>query len=76
MTPFSDYNGTRWGIECGTLARVDAPQFNYAERNPVNWMSGFIVLTFHSGRLLPPEPVYVLDERRGHITFRGQLIKV
>lgn len=76
ITSYTDYNGCRWGIECGTLARTDGPQFNYAERNPVNQLSGFVVLTFSRGRLLPPEAVYVLSEREGLVFWRGETLKV
>lgn len=75
VTPFSDYNGTRYGVDCGTLADPYGPQFaDYTELNPVNWRSGFAVLTFDRGRLLPPELVQVFDPQT--IAFRGQLIHV
>lgn len=73
--PFSDYRGTRYGVDCGTLAGAYGPQFvDYTEDSPVNWRSGFIVLTFRSGRLMWPEPVYVIDEN--HVGFQGQEIEV
>jgi hypothetical protein len=60
VTPWTDYNGTRYGVDCGTLAQPHGPQFNdYTEDNPVNWRSGF-----------------VLDEERGLVTFRGTVIRV
>lgn len=75
VTPFDDYNGTRYGVDTGTLADPDGPQFrNYTEENPTNWRSGFFVLTFFRGRLLWPEPVKVFDE--GFIEFRGQVMDV
>lgn len=74
VTPFDDYNGTRWGVDTGTLADPYGPQFDYGEDNPVNHRSGFIVLTFVDGVLLWPEIVRVVDEK--HIDFRGKLIKV
>lgn len=74
VTPFDDYNGTRWGVDTGTLAQPDGPQFSYAEDNPMNHRSGFIIMTFHRGRLLWPEIVNVIDQ--DHIGFRGQVIKV
>lgn len=77
VTPFSDYNGTRWGIDCGTLAEVQGPQFtDYTEDNPLNWRSGFVVLTFWNGKLLDPELVRVMDEQKGLAVFRGQVIEV
>jgi hypothetical protein len=40
VTPWTDYNGTRWGVDCGTLAEPDGPQFmDYTEDNPKNWRS-------------------------------------
>lgn len=75
VQPMTDYNGTRWGVDCGTMAEPNGPQFNdYLEDNPVNWRSGFIVLTFHKGRLLWPEVVSVVGP--DEVDFRGQIIKV
>lgn len=68
-TPLGDYRGRRYGIDCGTLADPAGPQFAYTESGPLNWGSGFYVLTFKGGRLLPPEPC-VID--RGHAWFRGE----
>jgi len=73
--PFDDYNGTRWGVDSGTMADPYGPQFaDYTELSPVNWRSGFAVLTFIAGELLQPEVVRVV--RRGEVDFRGQLVKV
>ena len=77
VTPFSDYNGTRWGVDTGTLAGIDpmGPQFaDYLEDNPVNWRSGFAVLTFHHGRLLWPELVHVISATE--VEFRGKVHEV
>lgn len=74
VTPLSDYSGTRFGIDTGTLAEPYGEQFEYTEDNPVNWRSGFIVLTFHRGMLLWPEIVHVLNETE--VEFRGQVIEV
>jgi len=52
VTPYADYNGNRFGVDTGTLAETDGPQFmNYLEDSPTNWRSGFAVLTFHDGKL-------------------------
>lgn len=69
VTPFSDYNGRRWGVDTGTLAEPYGDQFVYTEMNPVNWCSGFCVLTIKDGMLLPPELCEVLD---GVAYFRGE----
>jgi hypothetical protein len=74
VTPFSDYNGNRFGVDTGTLAETDGPQFTYAEINPSNHRSGFAVLNFFNGQLLWPELVHKFDE--DHIEFRGEVIDV
>jgi hypothetical protein len=77
VTPFDDYRGTRYGVDTGTLADPLGPQFeNYLEQSPTNWRSGFAVLTFHKGQLLWPEVCRVLDEQKGLIEFRGQVMDV
>lgn len=76
VTPYTDYNGTRYGVDTGTLANIRGDQFMYLEDNPVNWRSGFAVGTLHDGELLPPELVTVMDEDEGLICFRGEVIKV
>ena len=72
----TDYNGTRWGVDSGCIATSRGPQFTYTEENPHNWRSGFAVLTWLKGVLLPPELVTVLDEKAGTIWFRGKVITV
>ena len=71
VTPWGDYRGRRYGVDTGTLAEPYGPQFNYTEAGPVNWCSGFAVLTFHEGRLLPPELAVV---EHGKTWFRGQMV--
>ena len=75
VTPFSDYNGVRYGIDTGTLAEPYGPQFeDYTEQGPLNWRSGFAVLTFVDGKLLLPE--LVTTHSPDSIEFRGRVIKV
>jgi hypothetical protein len=74
VTPFSDYNGCRYGVDTGTLAEIDGPQFTYGELNPSNHRSGFAVLNFFNGKLLWPELVHKFDE--GMVEFRGEVIDV
>jgi hypothetical protein len=74
VTPFADYNGTRFGIDTGTLAEPYGPQFEYGEGNPLNHRSGFAVCTIKDGKLLWPELVHKWSE--GHIEFRGEVIDV
>lgn len=75
VTPFTDYRGTRWGVDSGCLADTDSRAFiDYTEQNPLNWRSGFCILTFQDGVLLPPELVMKWGEDR--VTFRGKILKV
>lgn len=75
VTPWTDYNGTRYGVDTGTLADPDGAQFlDYTEDGPKNWRSGFAVLTFRGGRLMWPEVVHVLDSE--HAEFRGEILTV
>ena len=73
--PLVDYNGLRFGIEGGCLADPMGDQFvGYTEDNPLNWMQGFVALTFKAGRLLWPEFVYAIDDSR--VVFRGEIHEV
>jgi len=74
VTPWTDYGGTRYGVDTGTLSDVNGDQFEYSEDNPKNHRSGFAVLTFYNGRLMPPELVEVISE--DEVYFRGQVISV
>lgn len=75
VSPFTDYNGTRWGVETGTLADPNGKQFvDYSEDNPKPHQSGFIVLTIRDYELLWPEVVYV--RAPGEVEFRGNVIRV
>lgn len=71
VRPWTDYNGTRYGVDTGTLSEPFSDQFAYAEDNPRNWRSGFAVLKFVDGRLLPPE---VCEVARGAAWFRGEQV--
>ena len=71
VTPWVDYNGRRYGVDSGTLAEPSGDQFVYTEENPVNWCSGFVVLTFKNGMLLPPELCEVIN---GVAYFRGEKV--
>jgi hypothetical protein len=75
VTPWTDYVGTRYGVDTGCLADPDHKAFvDYTEAGPKNWRSGFCVLTFKNGKLLYPELVSVWDDN--HVQFRGSLLKV
>ena len=71
VMPWTDYNGNRYGVDCGTLSDADGSQFDYCEDNPKNWRAGFVVLTFHEGRMLMPELVQVCGD--GQVEFRGKV---
>jgi len=74
VIPFTDYGGTRYGVDTGCLADLNGKQFAYGEDNPVNHRSGFAVLTIKNGKLLYPELVLVNDDRT--VQFRGELYRV
>lgn len=71
VTPWTDYTGTRYGVDTGTLAAIEGNQFDYSEDNPKNWRSGFAVLNFIDYQLMPPELVQVIDDK---FYFRGELM--
>lgn len=75
VMPFTDYYGTRWGVDAGCMADPDGPQFvDYTEDNPKDWREGFAVLTFHKGELMDPELVRVRDD--SHVVYRATIIEV
>jgi hypothetical protein len=76
VIPFTDMRGTRWGVDAGCLAATAGEQFDYTMDTPVNWVSGFAVLTIRNGILFPPELCSVVDEQRGTVWFRGTEIAV
>jgi len=75
VSPLTDDNGTRFGVDGGMLADTHGPQFTgYLEDNTRDWRSGFVLLTFVNGKLLWPEVIHVV--KPGTIEFRGKLIIV
>ena len=82
VTPFNDYSGIRFGVDSGSLAGIYSqknepvgPQFlDYTEDGPLNWRSGFVILTFEKGELLWPEVVHVVDRHR--YQYRGKVFKI
>jgi len=74
--PMSTYRKhTIYGVNTGTLSEPYAEQFvHYTEDNPADVRSGFAVLTFWKGILLPPELCEVIDE--GTAVFRGEILKL
>lgn len=75
VTPVTDFNGTRWGVDTGMLADPRGPQFqSYTESGVTDWRSGFVVLTYSNGRLLWPQIAHVISDKE--IDFKGEVIRV
>lgn len=72
MSPIN--GGNIYGVDTGMLADPWGPQFAYAEQGPRNWRSGFAILSFHDGRLMPPELCQVIEDDA--VFFRGNRIEV
>jgi len=66
--PLTNYRGTFYGIETGTLADPHGEQFFYTEDNPLNWQSGFVVLSLDGPRL----NVELVEVQDNKAFFRGQ----
>ena len=72
VQPITDYNGTRYGIQTGTLADPDGEQFvHYTEDGCKDWRSGFALMSFERGRLMLPELIQVCGENE--VEFRGAI---
>jgi hypothetical protein len=72
--PVADYNGTRWGVQTGTLADPNSQQFSYTEDQPKDWGQGYVVLSFERSKMLQPEIVRVVGE--DEVDFRGAIHRV
>lgn len=74
VRPVSDYGRyDRYGVDTGCVADKDHRAFSYTEDSPLDWRSGFAILTYRDGRLLYPELVTKWDDK--HVQFRGKLIR-
>ena len=71
-TLMADYNGPRWGVDCGTLADTEGEHMHYGEDNPMNHCSGFAVITIVDGQMIHPEFCSVIDDVA---YFRGKAVK-
>jgi len=71
---WTDYNGTRWGCDTGTLAEPYGPQFGYMENRSRNWRSAFALLSITNGRLQQPHLALKWDDN--HMDFCGQIVEV
>ena len=75
VTPITDYNGDRYGVDGGCIADPSFKQFiNYTEDAALDWRSGFVLLTYKDSRLMYPELVSVWDDRS--VQWRGEVIRV
>lgn len=75
VEPISDYRPfDRYGVDTGCVADKEHRAFLYAEDAPLDWRSGFALLTFIDGRLMMPELITKWDA--DHVQFRGQLHRV
>ena len=75
ISPLSDYNGTRWGVDTGCIADPNHRAFlDYTEDNPKNWRDAFCILTFRNSQLMCPELVTRWSDKE--VQFRGTVIKV
>ena len=59
---YSDYNGTRFGVDTGTMEDPYAPQFSYSADNPRDHRSGIAILKFKKGKLMYPQLVLPWSE--------------
>jgi hypothetical protein len=75
VRPISDYRDhDRYGVDTGMLADKEHRAFGYAQDAPLDWRSGFAVLTYKDGLLMPPELVTKMDAKT--VWFRGALHRV
>lgn len=74
VRPFTDARGIRYGVDLGCLADPSWPQFNYATANTKNWRSGFGVLEFRDGKLLPPMLASVQDDGSVYLQRNERLL--
>lgn len=73
--PYRNAAGQWYGVDLGMLAPMDHPGFDYTELDICDWRSGFYVLTFRDGELLPPQEATVVNEEKGELYFAGKILK-
>lgn len=75
VRPMSDYSRfDRYGVDTGCVADKEHKAFSYTEDSPLDWRSGFALLTYKEGRLMFPELITKWDA--DHVQFRGSLHRV
>ena len=72
VKPWGNYRCKRYyGVQTGTLQDTTHPAFEYTENGPSPACSGFAVLTFRDGDLMPPD---LCEVRDGRAWFRGGVV--
>lgn len=75
IRPLSDYHQhDRYGVDTGMLADKEHRAFAYTQDLPLDWRSGFAILTYRDGILMPPDLVTKVDDKT--VWFRGERHKV
>lgn len=75
VRPISDYTRfDRYGVDTGCVADKEHKAFAYHEDSPVDWRSGFALLTYRDGRLMYPELITKWSDTA--VQFRGALHRV
>jgi hypothetical protein len=75
VRPISDYSRfDRYGVDTGCVADKEHRAFTYVEDSPLDWRSGFALLTYRDSRLMYPELVTKWDDKT--VQFRGALHRV
>jgi hypothetical protein len=75
VRPLSDYRRhDRYGVDTGCVADKEHRAFSYTEDAALDWRSGFALLTYRDGILMPPELITKMDAKT--VWFRGALHRV
>ena len=75
VRPLSDYRAhDRYGVDTGCVADKEHRAFLYCEDSPLDWRSGFALLTYRDGILMPPELITKMGPKE--VWFRGAVHKV
>jgi UDP-2,3-diacylglucosamine pyrophosphatase LpxH len=75
VQPYSDYlEYDRYGVDTGCIADKSHKAFGYTEDSPLDWRSGFGLLTYRDARLMPPE--LITKHSDNEVWFRGSISKV
>lgn len=75
VRPWTDYNGTRYGIKTGCLSDLWDEAFLYLENNATDWQPGFAAVTISGGIIIPQAVPIVLDKnhaKRGKAHYHGK----